>query len=103
MEEVVKLELEIPQELEVDIYLVARLLQVSQNRFLADILSREVALTKERLLLELGTLFAYGKIRKDDLEELVGKEYAEEMDYIKKKAERSFEEAARIGRLISSR
>lgn len=103
MEEVVKLELEIPQELEADIYLVARLLQVSRNRFLADILSREVALTKEQLLLELGTLFACGKIRKDDLEELVGKDYAEEMDYIKKKAEQSFEEAARIGRLFSSR
>lgn len=100
--EIVKVELEISKKLEEDIHLVARLLQVGQNRFLADILSREIALTKERLLMELGTLFAYGKIRKSDLEELVGEDYAGEMEYIRRKVEQSFEEAARIGRLISS-
>ena len=53
-------------------------------------IEREVAREKERLLMELGTLYAQDRISKADLVEMVGEPLAGEMELIKRKTEQSW-------------
>lgn len=66
-------------------------------------LTREVSEEKNRLLVELGTLYSHGALKDKDLRSLVGKEIAEEMKTIKKIAERSMGDGARIAKALKAK
>ncbi len=82
--------LQIPEHIVGDVNLVVSLLRVSRDRLLIDIIEREVAKEKERLLMELGTLYAQGRISKADLVEMVGESLSDEMELVKIKTEQSW-------------
>lgn len=86
------------RELIKDLEVISRLLKVSKSEWIKTKLAEEVNEEKNKLLMELSRLYANGLISKKDVEERVGKEIAEEMDYLKKKAQLSVKRGAEYGR-----
>jgi len=68
----------VPAHVARDLDIVVGLLRVDREKLLAEMLEREVTKEKERLLMELGTLYAQDKIAKVDLVEIVGETIASE-------------------------
>lgn len=85
----------VPAHVARDLDIVVGLLRVDREKLLAEMLEREVTKEKERLLMELGTLYAQDKIDKADLVEIVGETIASEMDLIKQKTKQSWTGAVR--------
>jgi len=84
----------IPAHVARDLDILVGLLRVDREKLLAEMLEREVTKEKERLLMELGTLYAQDKIAKADLVEIVGETIASEMELIKQKTRQSWTGAA---------
>ncbi|MBI2576421.1 hypothetical protein HYV84_04345 [Candidatus Woesearchaeota archaeon] len=76
----------IPKELLQDLEVVSSLLKVNKSEWVKTKLAEEVHEEKNKLIMELSTLYAKGIISKEKVGESVGKEIADEMEFIKNKA-----------------
>lgn len=88
------------QELVNDLDVVSGLLKVNRSEWVKTKLAEEIHKEKNRLLMELSTLYAKGMITKKNVEELVGKEIADEMEFIKEMAVKSARMGAEHGKLL---
>ncbi len=88
----------ISKELIKDLEVISRILKVSKSEWIKARLAEEVNEEKNKLLMEVSTLYAKGLIGKKEAEEKVGKEIAEEMEQIKRKAQLSIKKGAEYGR-----
>lgn len=94
--------LQVPEYVVEDIDLVVSLLRVTRDSLLAGIIEREVSREKERLLMELGALYAQDKISKNDLVKMVGESLADDMELIKTKTEQSWVGAMEYARRLDT-
>jgi|Deesub1362B_J571_1020462.scaffolds.fasta_scaffold12322_2 NADH dehydrogenase/NADH:ubiquinone oxidoreductase subunit G len=86
----IQISLQVPEYTVKDLDMIANLLQISREQLLTDIIEREAAREKERLLMELGTLYAQDRISKADLVEMIGEALADEMELIKGKTKNAW-------------
>ncbi|MEK6983703.1 MAG: hypothetical protein AABX33_03955 [Nanoarchaeota archaeon] len=87
-----------PKDLVHDLDIISKLLKVNKSEWVKTKLAEEVHEEKNKLLMELSTLYANGMINKGKIEKMVGKEVADEMEFIKKKAIESVKKGIEIGR-----
>ena len=85
-----------PKDLVQDLDIISKLLKVNKSEWVKTKLAEEVHEEKNKLLMELSTLFANGMINKEKIEKLVGKEVADEMEFIKRKAIESVKKGVHI-------
>jgi len=86
-----------------DLNIVSRLLKINKSEWIKTKLAEEVHEEKNKLLMELSTLYSNGMISKTEIEKLVGKEIADEMEFIKKKSEESVKKGIRYGKKLKRR
>ncbi len=89
-----------PKELLHDLDIISNLLKVNKSEWIKTKLAEEVHEEKNKLLMELSTLYAKGMINKNKVEQLVGKEIADEMEFIKKKATESAKKGIEYGKKL---
>ena len=87
-----------PKELVQDLDIISKLLKVNKSEWVKTKLAEEVHEEKNKLLMKLSTLYAKGMIGKEKIEKLVGKDIADEMEFIKKKSIESAKKGIEIGR-----
>lgn len=87
-----------PKGLIRDLDIISKLLKVNKSEWVKTKLAEEVHEEKNKLLMELSTLYANGMISKEKIEKLAGKDIADEMEFIKKKAIESAKRGVEIGR-----
>ena len=89
-----------PKELLRDLDIISNLLKVNKSEWIKTKLAEEVHEEKNKLLMELSTLYAKGMINKNKVEQLVGKEIADEMESIKIVAQRSAKHGIEYGKKL---
>ncbi len=87
-----------PKDLVQDLDIISKLLKVNKSEWVKTKIAEEVHEEKNRLLMELSTLYAKGMITKNKIEELVGKEIADEMESVKIVAEKSVKHGIQHGK-----
>ena len=87
-----------PKELVNDLEIISSLLKVNKSEWIKTKLAEEVHEEKNKLLMELSTLYAKGMISKNRVEQLVGKEIADEMEFIKRKTIESARHGVETGK-----
>lgn len=95
-----QMNIRLSQDLIGDLEVVSGLLKINRTEWVKTKLAEEIHREKNRLLMELSTLYAQGMITKQNVEELVGTEIAEEMEFIKKTAIESATMGAEHGRKL---
>lgn len=95
-----QLNVRLSQDLINDIDVVTGLLKINRSEWIKTKLAEEAQREKNRLLMELSTLYAKGMIKKSDMEKLVGKEIADEMEFIKNKAIESARKGREFGKAL---
>ena len=98
-----QLNLRVSPELVHDLDLVSGLLKINRSEWIKTKLAEEAQREKNRLLMELSTLYAKGLITKQHVEELVGTEIADEMKFIKEAAIESAEMGAEHGKRLRAK
>ena len=89
-----------PKDLVQDLDIISKLLKVNKSEWVKTKLAEEVHEVKNKLLMELSTLYAIGMISKDKIEKLVGKEVAGEMESVKIIAEKSVKHGLEYGKKL---
>ncbi len=95
-----QLNLRVSEELINDLNVISGLLKVNRSEWVKTKLAEEVNKEKNRLLMELSTLYSKGMIKKKDIEELIGKEIAEEMEFIKQTTLESNKMGIKLGKKL---
>lgn len=90
--------LRISKELIRDLTIIANMLKVNKGEWVKTKLAKEIHEEKNKLLMELGSLYAGSMVTRDEVERLVGNEIAEEMEFIKNKARDSIKKGAGYGK-----
>lgn len=98
-----QLNLRVSQELINDLNLVSGLLKINRSEWIKTKLAEEAHREKNRLLMELSTLYAKGMITKQNVEELVGKEIADEMEFLKRKSAESIRKGYELGQALKGK
>jgi len=95
-----QMNIRLSQDLVNDLKIVSGLLKVNRSEWVKTKLAEEIHNEKNRLLMELSTLYAKGMISKKNVEELVGKDIADEMEFIKKKSLESVKKGRELGKKL---
>ena len=98
-----QMNIRLSQDLREDLDIVTGLLKVNRSEWVKTKLAEEIHKEKNKLLMELSTLFAKGMITKQNVEELVGKDIADEMEFVKNKAIESVRRGAELGRKLKGK
>ena len=91
------------KELIHDIDIVTGLLKINRSEWIKTKIAEEASKEKNRLLMDLSTLYAKGMITKKNVEELVGKEIADEMEDIKNRSIESVKLGREYGKRLRGR
>ena len=89
-----------PKDLVQDLDIISKLLKVNKSEWVKTKLAEEVHEEKNKLLMELSTLYANGMISKEKIEKLVGKDIADEMESIKVIAQKSVKHGLEYGKKL---
>ena len=89
-----------PKELMQDLDIISKLLKVNKSEWVKTKIAEDVNEEKNKLLMELSTLYANGMISKNKIEQLVGKDIADEMESIKIIAEKSVKHGLEYGKKL---
>ena len=89
-----------PKGLVQDLDIISKLLKVNKSEWVKTKIAEEVHEEKNKLLMELSTLYANGMINKEKIEKLVGKEVADEMESIKVIAQKSVKHGLEHGKKL---
>ena len=89
-----------PKELVQDLDIISKLLKVNKSEWVKTKIAEDVNEEKNKLLMELSTLYANGMISKNKIEQLVGKDIADEMESIKIIAEKSVKHGLEYGKKL---
>ena len=93
----------LPKDLLEDLDVISNLLKVNKSEWVKMKLAEEVHEEKNKLLMELSTSYANGIISKREVEALVGKDIADEMEFVQKKAQDSIAQGIKYGRELKKR
>ncbi|HLD97457.1 MAG TPA: hypothetical protein VI934_03885 [Candidatus Nanoarchaeia archaeon] len=93
----------VPKDLLRDLDVISSLLKVNKSEWVKTKLAEEVHEEKNRLLFELSTLYSNSLIGKKEVEALVGRELADEMEFIKEKSKESVKKGADYGKELKKR
>lgn len=93
-----QLNIRISGDLIQDIDLVSGLLKINRSEWIKTKLAEEALKEKNRLLMELSTLYVKGMITRKSIEDLVGKEIADRMESTLETADRSIDAAHHYAR-----
>ena len=91
-----------PKDLVQDLDIISKLLKVNKSEWVKTKLAEEVHEEKNKLLMELSTLYANGMINKNKIEQLVGKDIADEMESIKVVAQKSVKHGLEYGKKLKN-
>ena len=89
-----------PKELVQDLDIISKLLKVNKSEWVKTKIAEDVNEEKNKLLMELSTLYANGMISKNKIGQLVGKDIADEMESIKIIAEKSVKHGLEYGKKL---
>ncbi|MBI2652567.1 hypothetical protein HYX00_03830 [Candidatus Woesearchaeota archaeon] len=89
-----------PKDLVQDLDIISKLLKVNKSEWVKTKLAEEVHEEKNKLLMELSTLYAKGMIGKKEIVQLVGRDIADEMESIKIIAEKSVKHGIEYGKRL---
>ena len=92
-----------PKDLLRDLDIISSLLKVNKTEWVKTKLAEEVHEEKNKLLIELSTLYPSGLIGKKEVAALVGKDVADEMDFIKEKSKESAKKGIEYGKELKKR
>lgn len=98
-----QLNIRVSKELVKDLDVVSNILKVSRSEWIKTKLSEEANKEKNRLLMELSTVYAKGMIKKEDVERLVGREVFEQMEAVLKTAKMSVRAGKEYGRRLKAK
>jgi metal-responsive CopG/Arc/MetJ family transcriptional regulator len=87
----------LPSDLLQDLNMVSKLLKVNKSEWVKTKLAEEIYEEKSRLLMKLSNLYVKGMITKKEIEFLVGKDIAEQMESIYLAAKKSIAKGAKYG------
>ena len=97
--ETTQLNLRIPKELVNNLKIIENVLKVNKSEWIKTKIAENVNDEINKLLMEVSTKYAKGLIDKNEVERLVGKNIADEMELLK----RSATESARKGRELGKK
>lgn len=89
-----------PKELVQDLDIISKLLKVNKSEWVKTKLAEEVHEEKNKLLMELSTLYTKGMISRKKVEALVGKDIADEMESILETSIRSVKAGKEYGKRL---
>lgn len=92
-----------PKDLLRDLDIISSLLKVNKTEWVKTKLAEEVHEEKNKLLIELSTLYSSGLIGKKEVAALVGKDMADEMDFIKENSKESVKKGIEYGKELKKR
>lgn len=95
-----QLNVRLPTDLLQDLNIVSRLLKINKSEWIKTKLAEEVHEEKNRLLMELSSLYVKGMITKKEVESLVGKQIAEQMESVHKTAKKSIKAGIEYGKQL---
>ncbi len=98
-----QLNIRVSQELVHDLDIVSGLLKINRSEWIKTKLAEEAQREKNRLLMELSTLYTKGMITTQNVEELVGKEIADEMEFLKRKSIESIKKGYELGKRLKGK
>ncbi len=98
-----QLNIRVSPELIHDLDIVSGLLKINRSEWVKTKLAEEAQREKNRLLMELSTLYAKGMITKQKVEELVGTKIADEMEFLKRKSIGSIRQGRELGRRLQGK
>lgn len=98
-----QLNIRVPKDLLRDLDVISNLLKVNKSEWVKTKLAEEVHEEKNKLLIELSTLYSSGLIGKKEVEALVGKDVAGEMEFIKEKSKESVKKGIEYGKELKKR
>lgn len=93
----------LPIDLLHDLNIVSRLLKINKSEWVKSKLSEEVYKEKNKLLMELSNLYTSGIISKKEVQSLVGKDIANQMESIRKTAQNSVKAGIKYGKQFRKR
>ena len=93
----------LPTNLLEDLSVVSKLLKVNKSEWIKTKLAEEVYKEKSRLLMELSNLYSKGMITKKEVQSLVGKGIAAQMESINKTAKRSVKAGFEYGKELKKK
>ncbi len=98
-----QLNVRISKDLRQDLDVVSNLLKISKSEWIKTKLAEYIREEKNKLLMELSTLYSNGVVSKKEIEKLVGKEIADEMEFVKNKTKESVKKGIRYGTELKRR
>ena len=88
----------IPSELVYDLEVISKLLKVNKSEWVKLKLAEDVMEEKNRLLMELSTLYVNGIVSKEEIKKLLGEDISNKMDFIKNKSISSLQKGLDYGK-----
>ena len=76
----------VPSDLVYDLEIISKLLKVNKSEWVKLKLAEDVMEEKNRLLMELSTLYVNGIVSKEEIKKLLGEDISNKMDFIKNKS-----------------
>lgn len=98
-----QMNIRVTEDLAEDLDIVSNILKINKTEWIRTKLAEETQREKNRLLMELSTLYAKGMISKKNIQKLAGKEIAELMESTKNTAERSVKAGKKYGRELKGK
>ncbi|MBI2106040.1 hypothetical protein HYT56_04355 [Candidatus Woesearchaeota archaeon] len=95
--------LRMPKDLMQDLDIISNLLKVNKSEWVKTKLAEEVHKEKNKLLMELSTLYTSGIVSTNQLKMLVGKEIAEEMQSTLQTAKKTVSIGKKYARILKKR
>ena len=95
-----QMNIRLSKDLTDDLEIVSGILKINRSEWVKSKLAEEIHREKNRLLMELSTLYSKGMIAIKSVEELVGKDIANEMEFIKETSIESSKMGAEYGKKI---
>ena len=86
-----------------DLDVVSKLLKVNKSDWVKTKLAEDVQDEKNKLLMELSTLYVNGMVSKKEIESLVGKQIADQMESIRLIAKKSIRSGREYGKKLKER
>jgi len=98
-----QLNIRLSKDLLDDLNLIEKMLKVNKSEWIKTKLAEDVHEEKSKLLMKVSTLYSKGLIDKNEVERLVGKDIADEMEFIKNMAINSVSSGLEDGKRLRER
>ena len=98
-----QLNIRVSKELIADLDTIAEILKINRSEWLKTKIAEDVHEEKNKLFMEVGTLFAQDKITKQEVERRVSKQIADEMEEVRDLADESARRGLEHGKRLKGK